>query len=313
MKWLVLIVISLIFSYTTSATPITSHSIIDGQELDDLKVHAKYASAAYCPQTQLTDWSCGESCVGRLNVTSYFTNVTTGIAGYIGYSNEDKKIVVSFRGSSNWSNWAKNMEFLPRTFVYPMANEDVQVHSGFYATYASVESTVRAELKLVLALLQNHTDTYKLIITGHSLGGAVATFCAMDIKRSYLNPKSKRSFESELQIIDSSQIYLHTYGQPRAGNLHFSQLVHKTFALNSTSTTLARITNKGDPVTRLPPRKMGYLHHPHEIYIRHDNTTVSCQDTVDNKVNEDPSCILGVLLPINYREHSNYWDVTFGC
>ncbi|KAK9696211.1 hypothetical protein K7432_012595, partial [Basidiobolus ranarum] len=286
MKWFGLIIASLSLSYTALATPITKRqdlTTIDTKELGILKTHARYASAAYCPQAKVTDWSCGERCVGRLNVTSYFTNEATGIAGYIGYNNEEKKIVISFRGSSNWANWAKNLAILPRTFIYPTANENVKVHSGFYETYTSVEKTVRSGLKEVLTQLKDETDPYKLVITGHSLGAAVATFCAMDIKRFYLNPGSGRSFKSELLIIDRSQIYLHTYGQPRAGNADFSQLVYNTFGLNTTRTTLARITNNRDPVTRLPPQDMGYFHHPHEIYIRKDSTTVACQDVIGGK------------------------------
>ncbi|KAK9670790.1 hypothetical protein K7432_017467 [Basidiobolus ranarum] len=315
MKWTSLLVASLTLSYSVLASPITKRldlPTIDSKELDIFKTHAKYASAAYCPQAKLANWSCGERCTGRLNVTSYFTNETTGIAGYMGYSNDDKKIVISFRGSSNWANWAKNLAIAPTTFIYPTANANVKVHSGFYETYSSVENTIRTGLKQILTTLKDQTIPYKLVITGHSLGAAVATFCAMDIKRIYLNPSSGRSFKSELLIIDRSQIYLHTYGQPRAGNLDFAQLVYNTFGLGTTRETLARITNKGDPVTRLPPQDMGYLHHPHEVYIRKDATTVACQDVVSNKVKEDPNCVLGVALPINFGDHSQYWDVPFG-
>ncbi|KAK9722365.1 hypothetical protein K7432_002713 [Basidiobolus ranarum] len=314
MKWFSLLIASLALGSTALATPITRRldlSIIDNNELSILKTHARYASAAYCPQAKVTDWSCAR-CVGRFNVTSYFSNEVTGIAGYIGYSTKDKEIVISFRGSSNWANWAKNLAILPKTFIYPTANENVKVHSGFFETYASVEDNVRAGLKQVLTTLKDQTDTYKLIITGHSLGAAIATFCAMDIKRIYLNPNSERSFKSELLIIDRSQIYLHTFGQPRAGNLDFAQLVYNTFGLGTTRSTLARITNKSDPVTRLPPQDMGYYHHPHEIYIRKDVTTVACQDVVNNKVKEDPNCILGVTLPLGFSDHAKYWDIQFG-
>ncbi|KAK9685217.1 hypothetical protein K7432_015589 [Basidiobolus ranarum] len=315
MKWFALVVASLTLSYTALGTPITKRvdvSAIDKKELDILKTHAKYASAAYCPQAKLANWSCGERCVGKLNVTSYFTNEASGIAGYMGYNKDQKKIIISFRGSSNWANWAKNLAILPTKFVYPTANDNVKVHGGFYETYSGIENTVRSGLKDILTTLKDQSNTYKLIITGHSLGAAIATFCAMDIKRIYLNPSSGRSFKSELLIIDRSQIYLHTYGQPRAGNVDFSQLVYNTFGLGTTRTTLARITNKGDPVTRLPPQDMGYHHHPHEIYIRKDDTTVACQDVVGGKVKEDSNCILGVALPVGFSDHSKYWDIPFG-
>ncbi|KAK9764391.1 hypothetical protein K7432_008136 [Basidiobolus ranarum] len=159
MKWFGLIIASLSSSCTALATPITKRqdfTTIDTKELGVLKTHARYASAAYCPQAEVTDWSCA-----------------TGIAGYIGYNNEEKKIVISFRGSSNWANWAKNLAILPRTFIYPTANENVKVHSGFYETYTSAEKTVRSGLKDVLTQLKDEADSYKLVVTGHSLVGGI--------------------------------------------------------------------------------------------------------------------------------------------
>jgi triacylglycerol lipase len=44
--------------------------------------------------------------------------------------------------------------------------------------------------------------TASIFVTGHSLGGALATFAAADIKRS----------------IGSSKITIYTYGSPRTGN-----------------------------------------------------------------------------------------------
>ncbi|ORX94177.1 alpha/beta-hydrolase [Basidiobolus meristosporus CBS 931.73] len=314
MNWLRLFIV-LALSYTTLASPITrrqSLPVLESSELAILKTHAKYASAAYCPQEKLTNWTCGERCVGKLNVTTYFSSGASGIAGYIGYSKEDKKIVISFRGSSNLANWIKNLGVTPTAFVYPTANDKVKVHSGFYETYASVESTVRAGLKQVLTTLKDQTESYKLVITGHSLGGAVAAFCAMDIKRFYLNPMSGRSFQSDLLIIDRSQIYLHTYGQPRTGNKEFAQLVYDTFGLNSTQSRLTRITNKNDPVSRLPPQNLDYFQHPHEVYIRKDGNTVVCTDVVNGKVAEDQNCIVGVAIPLGFSAHTQFWDIKLG-
>ncbi|KAK9693599.1 hypothetical protein K7432_013838 [Basidiobolus ranarum] len=314
MKWLIPIC-SLLALGSTVATPITKRealAVLEKSELDTLKTHAKYASAAYCPQAKLQNWTCGERCVGNLNVTSYFSEESSGLAGYLGYSQEEKKIVISFRGSANWANWVKNLAFVQNNFVYPTASDRVKVHSGFYESYTSVEKKIHLELKQILTTLKNETEPYKLVITGHSLGAAVAAFCAMDIKRFYLNPKSEKCYKKDLLIIDRSQIYLHTYGQPRTGNVDFSQLVYDTFGKNTTHATLARVTNKNDPVSRLPPQNLGYLHHPHEVYIRKDDTTVACNDVTNNKVNEDPNCINSIFFPVGFSAHSKFWGVTFG-
>ncbi|ORX94831.1 alpha/beta-hydrolase [Basidiobolus meristosporus CBS 931.73] len=315
MRWLLFLSSLLALGAPLLAAPISKRQdrpALEPADLEILKTHAKYASAAYCPQAKLERWSCGKDCVGRLNVTSYFSDKSTGIAGYLGYSRVEKKIVISFRGTSNLANWAKNLAFAKDRFIYPTASDKVKVHGGFYDTYMSVEKKVRLELKNILTALKNETGSYKLIFTGHSLGGAVASLSAMDVKRFYLNPKSGKCFKPDLLIIDRSQIYLHTYGQPRTGNKEFSQLVYETFGKNNTHKTLARITHANDPVPRLPPQKFGYLHHPHEVYIRKDGSTVVCEDVVNGKVTEDSSCIIKVLLPVGIKAHSRYWDTSIG-
>ena len=49
------------------------------------------------------------------------------------------------------------------------------VHSGFWTTFQLTEESVKAKLKEVAGL---HKD-YKIIATGHSLGGALATLAAV--------------------------------------------------------------------------------------------------------------------------------------
>ncbi|ORX85942.1 alpha/beta-hydrolase [Basidiobolus meristosporus CBS 931.73] len=315
MKWILLLAsLSALHNLAGASTHFKRQEIatLENHELDVLKSHAKYASAAYCPEVKLTNWTCGDHCLGKFTMTSYFTSKISGIAGYMGFNRVEKKIVISFRGTSNLSNWFRNLAMYHNTFVYPTADRSVKVHSGFYKTYQSVEKSIREGLQGILKQLRNETEPYKLVITGHSLGGAVASFCAMDIKRFYLNPESDLCFERDLLIVDRSQIYLHTFGQPRAGNAKFAQLVYNTFGANTTRQTLARVTNKNDPVPRLPPHFGGYLHHPHEIYIKHDQNTIACTDVVEQKVREDPNCIDSVTLPVGLSAHSQFWGITFG-
>ncbi|KAK9685777.1 hypothetical protein K7432_015382, partial [Basidiobolus ranarum] len=92
----------------------------------------------------------------------------------------------------------------------------------------------------------------------------------------------------------------------------FANLVKDTFGNISTRQTLARVTNKNDPVARLPPKHWGYLHHPHEIYIRKDKNTIACEDVANGKVQEDSNCIAGVTIPIGIGAHSNFWGIPFG-
>ena len=59
------------------------------------------------------------------------------------------------------------------------------------------------------ALIEAHPNS-TIFVNGHSLGGALAVFAALDIKL-YLKPSKKMT--------------LYTYGQPRTGNEKFSDLL----------------------------------------------------------------------------------------
>ena len=52
------------------------------------------------------------------------------------------------------------------------------------------------------------------MVTGHSLGAALATFCAVDIMRT-IKPKTT--------------VYLYTFGSPRVGNQKFADYVFTLF------------------------------------------------------------------------------------
>jgi predicted lipase len=75
------------------------------------------------------------------------------------------------------------------------------VHSGFYVAYKGVSSLVRTEVDRLLGLYK----TAKLVITGHSLGGAMAVLCALEMKE-----------------VHGKVDYVYTYGQPRVGNSNFA-------------------------------------------------------------------------------------------
>ena len=59
-----------------------------------------------------------------------------------------------------------------------------QVHSGFYGAYHNTSLRERV-VKAVQAILLTRSDL-SVIITGHSMGGAMATFCALDLSVSLL-------------------------------------------------------------------------------------------------------------------------------
>ena len=146
--------------------------------------------------------------------------------GYVGYNQKDDEIVVAFRGSDNIVNWISNIDFLQ------IAYKDVtgaKAHRGFYLSYQLVQPQVISAVKSLLSL---HT-TAKILVTGHSLGAALATFAALDIKET-LNPQRT--------------LRLYNFGSPRTGNQLFADHVMTVLPEG----TFFRVVHSNDIVPHLP-------------------------------------------------------------
>lgn len=71
-----------------------------------------------------------------------------------------------------------------------------QVHSGFHEAFLEGFPTVLA----AFTALKAENPDYKAAVTGHSLGGAIATITATELRRL------------------GNKVNLYTYGSPRVGN-----------------------------------------------------------------------------------------------
>lgn len=110
----------------------------------------------------------------------------------------------------------------------------VRVHRGFWGTYTS-KSSNEILLRLVLRESARHPDR-EILITGHSLGAALAVLCGMEL--------SKRT-EREVNVV--------AFACPRVGNRGFRTLVQ-----NQTNLNVLRVKLDEDPVTQIPVT--GYRH-----------------------------------------------------
>lgn len=78
------------------------------------------------------------------------------------------------------------------------------MHLGFHFAYKVVEK----ELLETVGPLLNKYPNASIIVSGHSLGGAMATISALEL---------------QLQFNKVSALY--AFGCPRVGNIHFSQFL----------------------------------------------------------------------------------------
>ncbi len=150
-----------------------------------------------------------------------FTHVMPVVKGsMIGYviSGENVTVVV-FRGTDfeEVSDWLAN---IGRSAVQ---TEHGNAHRGFYNAYQSMKAQVDAVLR--------ERNTEHLWVTGHSLGGALALFCAYDL------------IESEGYNVNG----LMTFGQPMVARMDFADHVNTILVHR-----YARFVNGEDIVPKVP-------------------------------------------------------------
>ena len=131
------------------------------------------------------------------------------------------RILIVFSGTFFLDEWATDMNF-PLTDATDLRNyiPGVKLHTGFYNLYQSAR-------KQLWSIIENTCDiNTELYITGHSLGGALATISAYDFARY--------------------KPVCYTFASPRTGNNTFAN----TF--NRLVPNCMRIYNIDDTITNLP-------------------------------------------------------------
>jgi len=238
---------------------------------------AQLQSIAYC--TNLTDiqaWNCTRcAAIPDFQTFLAYFDERWDLLGYIGYWPSMNAKVLVFRGtdSGSWYNWAENMRAwrTDTTWPVPGAPPALRVHSGFLILYnsSSVAVTFRQAFN---DLLEQHPDgpTYVL---GHSMGGALAHFAALDLKFNF--------FLTDVKV--------YTFGAPRVGNSVFADFFQEHI------TESWRFTHGRDIVPSVPLQLMGFHHVSREIWLVDvadpaDPSGVSQRVVVCDDTGEDPSC-----------------------
>lgn len=194
------------------------------------------SGAAYCGKDSYKSMKLSGPITGFI-VDSVLYDPKTDLQGYIGILKSTRTIYVVFRGSSSKLNWMADFEVTKRNYdTYPEC--DCKVHHGFYDATKNLKDLVINSIKI----LKEQTGFSNVIVTGHSLGAAVAQLMGMEL--SAVNIKN--------------QIY--NFGQPRVGDKKYASFV------NSVLEELARFTHYKDMVPHVPPMEMGYLHSCREIF-----------------------------------------------
>jgi endonuclease G len=171
--------------------------------------HLAYADALRVNEVCRTQWGFDNCQFIHRNDTECFVAST------------DQEVLLAFRGTAGVADWIRDLTVFSTVVSYG------SVHEGFYLGMKQVKREIAAALDRFGARDKN------LVLTGHSLGGALATIAAAELDDQY----------------PIASIY--TFGQPAVGKQDF-----RTF-MQRFSSRLYRIVNDDDVITMVPP---GYVH-----------------------------------------------------
>ncbi|KAK3897416.1 Alpha/Beta hydrolase protein, partial [Staphylotrichum tortipilum] len=164
------------------------------------------------------------------------------------------------------------------------------VHTGFALSWAEVSSRVHAGVRAALAA----HPAYPVVVTGHSLGGAVATLAA-----------------AHLRADDGVPADLYTYGSPRVGNLEFAKFVSDQ--AEDVGGANYRVTHTDDPVPRLPPISFNYRHVSPEYWIQEGSDRVVELDEVEYCPGYSNVECNGGTKGLDLDAHGWYFQGLYGC
>ncbi|KAA6428011.1 MAG: alpha beta-hydrolase [Trebouxia sp. A1-2] len=159
--------------------------------------------------------------------------------------------VFAFRGTASRQDGLQDVKIFSRNIDYLQElYPGVKAHMGFMQQFAAVCNPEKPETNMaaVLKELSGGQIPNRVICTGHSLGGALATLGAAWAALEYP--------DADIRCI--------TFGSPRVANKVFGK------AFNALVGTSLRLVHGFDPVPSLPPSLM-YKHVPGVIHIRRDD------------------------------------------
>uniref|UniRef100_A0A0E0FYH5 Fungal lipase-type domain-containing protein n=2 Tax=Oryza TaxID=4527 RepID=A0A0E0FYH5_ORYNI len=245
--------------------------------------------------TQLFTWTCARcgDLIEGFEMMDIIVDVENCLQAYVGFASDINAIVVVFRGTQENSiqNWIEDLLWKQLDLDYPGMPE-AMVHRGFYSAYHN--TTMRDGVVSGIQKTRKLFGDVPIMVTGHSMGGAMASFCALDLVVNY----------------GLDGVKLMTFGQPRIGNAAFASFFKKYLP------HAIRVTHGHDIVPHLPPYfsffpQKTYHHFPREVWVHNvglGSLVYSVEQICDDS-GEDPSCCRSVSGS-SVQDHIYYLGVS---
>ncbi|MFX0115583.1 MAG: lipase family protein [Candidatus Hodarchaeota archaeon] len=189
----------------------------------------------------------------------------TDTQGFIAKHDSRGDVVVAFRGTEKkLKDLATDARFLASGYSYSTGIKGFlarllalkRVHSGFLKAYRNVRNEVRMQVSDYLSWV---APKRRVFVTGHSLGAALATLCALDLREML-----------DAAEMDNVPVIMYNFGSPRVGTLRFANYYNRKISDSW------RIVNNEDIIATIPPKLsffrlwLDYRHIAHFMFIDKD-------------------------------------------
>lgn len=270
---------------------------------DTLLRHAKFSALSYCTKRDLiTTGNLKSACPcslcyennNNINVEYVYRG---NVSGVIFKDDDRNEIILAIKGTTSNTEWLMDFRILPlpyhslnkrkkgwkKYFIFNKNCKGCTIHSGFYEGAKEIYENLFDNL----IKLSNDYPDYKLVVTGHSLGGAISPIIANEL------------------IFFGKHTTLISFGSPKIGNKQFTNWMNQIWNTDSHLKNIdnvnyndayLRVTHKNDPVPYLPTRQMNYNHAGLNLYfdkqdlpLTHDSLKIktSSSSVADNSVKSD--------------------------
>eukprot|EP00418_Pyrodinium_bahamense_P031049 CAMPEP_0179153662 /NCGR_PEP_ID=MMETSP0796-20121207/74736_1 /TAXON_ID=73915 /ORGANISM="Pyrodinium bahamense, Strain pbaha01" /LENGTH=368 /DNA_ID=CAMNT_0020854961 /DNA_START=57 /DNA_END=1163 /DNA_ORIENTATION=+ len=267
-------------------------------------LHYRYALASFCDGNAIETWDCGTPCrnapiiIGSARFLR--PGESFGVQGYVALlppvlaQGPGNHCIVAFRGTQpmNLKNMQADYLFLMTEWPDGGASwcPGCLAHQGFAGSYAEVRPALFSALR--------DLKCQRVSLTGHSLGGAVATLASMDLRGG----------------VNMPVVAVWTYGKPRVGNDAFVEAYVRLAREQGIDPPMWRVVHYHDIIPRINLYSFPWKprHEPLEVYYYTENSFVShvCESTPQQL--ENPKCMLGTpVLEWSYPDHMKYLRVPF--
>jgi hypothetical protein len=238
---------------------------------------------------------------------------------YIVADKRSNSIFIVYRGTASFKGITSYVNFNTFNKNGPCDTDDAYIPGIFKITTEAIHTLIESVSYLATNFLKaTASNSVKVLVTGHSLGGVMATIFAY--LYNGIRNTGPKTVSNNLSVL-SKQIICISVGASRCINA--ATLKRYNHLINQNMIIYHRLVTKGDPIPLMPHKEYFGYHHPGDNISRAKNGLEYCQSTYSglygNFINYDKSSnckskedkVLSYIGDQNSYEHLNYLYISY--